>query len=160
MLQFYYRKLVRCRQHSLSLAAIIFLWSGGSVLHLLRRHRLLLLVTGKAALAVCLHVLDLLKHIEIWVLPLALPLTVLVGTLIGGISAITRVLQHRVFAILAVIIVSVGLFLSGIETVLSPNGQLLSCGRQVFTKSSTREWRLNFFRPPGIEKPDIGKPDR
>jgi len=81
---------------------------------------LLLLVTGKAALAVCLHVLDLLKHLEIWVLPLALPLTVLVGTLIGGISAITRVLQHRVFAILAVIIVSVGLFPAGIETVLSP----------------------------------------
>jgi hypothetical protein len=101
------------------LLAIIFLWAAESVLILLRRHRLLLLVTETAALVIFFLALDLLMPTEPWFLSLALPLTVLAGTLIGGISVITRGLRHRVFAILAVILVSVGLFLLGMETVLS-----------------------------------------
>lgn len=101
------------------LVAIIYLWAAGSVLILLRRHRLLLLVTETAALMIFFLALDLLTATEPWFLSLALPLTVLAGILIGAISVITRGLRHRVFAILAVILVSVGLFLLGLETVLS-----------------------------------------
>jgi hypothetical protein len=101
------------------LVSIILLWAAGSLLILLRRHRLLLLVTETAALAIFFLVLDFLMPTEPWFLSLALPLTVLAGTLIGVISVITGGLRHRVFAVLAVILVSVGLFLVGIETVLS-----------------------------------------
>jgi hypothetical protein len=101
------------------LVAIIFLWTAGSLLILLRRHRLLLLLTETAALAIFFLALDLLMVTEPWFLSVALLLTVLAGTLVGGISVIARGSRHRVFAILAVILVSVGLFLLGLETVLS-----------------------------------------
>jgi len=101
------------------LAAIIFLWTAGSVLILLRKYRLLLLVTETAALAIFFLALDLLMPGEPWFLSLAFPLTVLAATLIGVISVIARALRHRVFAILAVMLMSVGLFLLGMETVLS-----------------------------------------
>ena len=101
------------------LAAIIFLWAAGSVLILLRRHRLLLLVTETAALAIFFLALDLLMPGEPWFFSLAFPLTVLAAALTGVISVIARALRHRVFAILAVILMSVGLFLLGMETVLN-----------------------------------------
>jgi len=101
------------------LAAIIFLWAAGSLLILFRRHRPLLLVTETAALLIFFLALDLLMPTEPWFLSLALPLTVLAAILIGGIAAVTRGLRHRVFAILAMILMSVGLFLLGMETVLS-----------------------------------------
>ena len=101
------------------LVSIIFLWTAGSLLILFRRHRLLLLVTETAALLIFFLALDLLMPTEPWFLYLALPLTVLAAILISGIAVITRGLRHRVFAILAVILLSAGLFLLGLETVLS-----------------------------------------
>ena len=101
------------------LVSIIFLWAAGSLLLLLKRHRLLLLVAETVLVAIFLQALDLLLPREPWFLTLALPLTVLAGALIGGISAFVRALRPRVFAILAVVLVCAGLFLLGLETVIS-----------------------------------------
>jgi hypothetical protein len=101
------------------LVAIIFFWVTSSVLLLLHRHRLLLLVAETVLVAIFLQALDLLLPREPWFLTLALPVTVLAGTFIGGVSALVRALRPRVFAILAVILVCAGLFLLGLETVVS-----------------------------------------
>jgi hypothetical protein len=101
------------------LVAIIFLWTAGSLLILFHKYRLLLLVTETTALLIFFLALDLLMPTEPWFLYLALPLTVLAAILIGGIAVVTRGLRHRVFALLAVILMSVGLFLLGLETALS-----------------------------------------
>lgn len=101
------------------LVSIIFLWAAGSLLLLLRRHRLMLLVAETVALAMFLLALDLLVPTGPWFLPLALPLTVLAGTLISGISAFVRAMRQRLFAILAVVLASIGLFLLALETVIS-----------------------------------------
>jgi hypothetical protein len=103
------------------LVSIIFLWAAGSLLFLLRRHRLLLLVAETVAMAAFLQTLDLLEPRGPWFLTLALPLTVLAGTLVGGVSAVMRALRQRVFAILAVALLSAGLFVVGLETVISLN---------------------------------------
>lgn len=86
---------------------------------LLHRHRLLLLVAETVLVAIVLQALDLLLRREPWFLTLALPVTVLAGTFIGGVSALVRALRPRVFAILAVVLVCAGLFLLGLETVVS-----------------------------------------
>jgi hypothetical protein len=101
------------------LVSIIFLWVAGSLLLLLHRHGLLLLLAETVALAVFLQALDLLIPREPWFLTLALPITVLFGALIGGVSAVVRALRHRVFAILAVVLVSAGLFVVGLEITIN-----------------------------------------
>jgi len=101
------------------LVAIIFLWAASSLLLLLHRHRLLLLVAETVLAAIFLQTLDMLLPHKPWFLTLALPLTVLTGTFIGGVSALARALRPRVFTILAVVLVCAGLFLLGLETVIS-----------------------------------------
>jgi len=101
------------------LVSIIFLWAAGSLLLLLHQHGLLLLVAETVLLAIFLQAIDLLLPTDPWFLTLALPLTVLAGALIGGVSALARALRPRVFAILAVVLVCAGLFLVGLEITIS-----------------------------------------
>ena len=101
------------------LLSIVFLWMAATVLLFLRRRRLLLLIGETAALAVFLQALDLLLPGEPWFLTLALPLSVLVATLIGADYAAARALKPRVFAILAVVLASAGLFMLGLEAVIN-----------------------------------------
>jgi len=101
------------------LASIVFLWAAGSLLILIRTHKLLLLTAETALSAIFLQVLDLLMPEDPWFFPLALPITVVTGALVGGVAVVARALRRRVFAILAVVLFSVGLLLVGIETVVS-----------------------------------------
>jgi hypothetical protein len=98
--------------------SIAFIWAAGSLLLLLRRHRYLLMVAQTAALAIFLLALDLLTPTQPWFLSLALPLAVLAGGLTVGVSLFSRLLRHRVFAILAVALVGNGVFLAALETVI------------------------------------------
>jgi hypothetical protein len=101
------------------LLSIFYLWTTGSVLIFLRRHRLFLLLAETVASATFLLGLDLLMPGQPWFLTLALPLTVLAGALVGGVSAIAQALRPRVLAILAVALGAAGLFALGLEAVLN-----------------------------------------
>jgi hypothetical protein len=101
------------------LASIFFLWTAATVLLFLRRHRLLVLIGETAALAVFLQALDLLLPGEPWFLTLALPLSILAGALIGADYAAARALKARIFAILALVLASAGLFMLGLEAMIN-----------------------------------------
>jgi hypothetical protein len=101
------------------LVSVAFLWAAASLLLFLRRHRLLLLAAGTAALALFLLALDLLTPDRAWAPALALPLTVLAGALAALISAVARAWRARFFAMLAAVLAGAGLFVPGVEAVVS-----------------------------------------
>jgi len=101
------------------LLSISFLWAAASLLLFLRRRRLLLLLAGTAVLAAFLLALDLLMPGRPWSLGLALPLTVLAGAFTGLVSAVARAWRASFFAMLAVVLASAGLFVTGLEALVN-----------------------------------------
>jgi len=101
------------------LLSVFYLWSAGSVLIFLRRRRLFLLLAETVAAAMFLLGLDVLLPGEPWFVTLALPLTLLSGALVGGVTALSRALRRRVLAVVAAGLGTAGLFVVGLEAVLN-----------------------------------------
>jgi hypothetical protein len=101
------------------LAAIGFLWLATVLLLPSRRSVWASLVAEVAAASLFLFVLDWLTPGASWFLPLALPLTLLAGTILALTLVVVRRLDLSAFAIIGTAMLAAALFLLGLELFLN-----------------------------------------
>ena len=101
------------------LVSIGFLWLSATIVIVLRRHGFLLLLCETAALILFLFLLDLFTLGRPWFLMLALPVTLLASILLGATAAFARKLRLPLHFALAIGMVSIGVFLLALETILN-----------------------------------------
>lgn len=101
------------------LVSIGFLWLSVTSVILLRKRGFLLLLCQTAALGLLLFLLDRITPGRPWFISLALPVTLLASVLSGSTVVFVRRLRLSPLPMLAVVTVSIGLFLLGLEAALN-----------------------------------------
>lgn len=101
------------------LAAIAFAWATTMLLMLGAGRLWLCLPAVTATICLLLFALDAFAPGPAWFFPLALPLTLLAGTILGLALAIVRILSLSPFAIIATAMLAAGLFVLGLELLLN-----------------------------------------
>ncbi len=101
------------------LVTIVFLWLSVVLLILCSRRAWIYLPAEITVAGLFLFILDRFTPQTTWFLPLAFPLTLLIGTLIAVTLAIARKRRLSPFAIIATALLSGGVFVVGLELFLN-----------------------------------------
>ena len=101
------------------LVAIVFLWLSVVLLILCSRRAWIYIPAEIAVTDLFLSVLDRFTPGTTWFLPLALPLTLLIGTLLAVTLAVARRRRMSPFAIIATALLAGGVFVVGLELFLN-----------------------------------------
>lgn len=101
------------------LAAIAFLWLAAAVLIVGSGRVWVSLPSEVVAAGLFLFVLDGLTPGSPWFFPLALPLTLLAGTILGLTLAIVRILKLSLFSTIAAVMLGAALSVVGLELILN-----------------------------------------
>jgi hypothetical protein len=101
------------------LSALAFVWLSVSSIVALRRFMPLAYAAETTIVLAYLLVLDVLTPGDPWYLSFALPIGLLVSVIIGAAAVTVRGLKISVFPMLAISLIYVGIFLLGLETIIS-----------------------------------------
>jgi hypothetical protein len=101
------------------LVSIAFLWLSVILLILSSRHAWIFLPAEIVAAGLFLFILDQFTPRTTWFLPLAFPLTLLIGTLLALTLAVARGRRASPFAIIATVLLSGGVFVVGLDLFLN-----------------------------------------
>ena len=100
------------------LTSLAFIWIFVTAFVGLRRDILLACVASTTDALLYLFILDVLIPGDPWFVPYALPITLLAAVVGGGAAGIVRGFKLSVFRTLAVAVLSMGVFLLGLEIIL------------------------------------------